>query len=322
MTHHASGRDRLRDTPLGGASLFAVREEPDPEVVRELLSEDAPFAAFALGHLEPELLPHSRFWTAEGPGGRVGLVMHARANLGRTTVLAGDAGAVEAVLSLHPGPGGGYLATCAPEHVPVAERVYDLADPLHMMRMTVDSHAFRDPHARGMTGVRRLVRGDVRALNALYATGDGPTGYRGEHLERGVYFGAFDNGQLSSVAGTHVLAPHMGIAVVGNVFTRVSSRGRGLAGAVTAAVTAELFARGCATVTLTVDPGNTPAVRAYRRLGYAEGSAIVEARIQRRDTFGLGATLRRWFATRGPDGAALVRSPARRDDGRAGRSDA
>ncbi|MYE32594.1 MAG: GNAT family N-acetyltransferase [Chloroflexi bacterium] len=315
---HASDRDRAT---VGEASVFAVREEHDPEAVRALLSEDPSFAAFALGHLEPELLPHSRFWTAEGPGGRTGIVMHARANLGRTTVLAGDADAVQAVLSLHPGPGGGYLATCAPEHVAVAERVYDLGDPLHMMRMTVDSHAFRDPPAAAMQGVRRLVRADARQLNALYATGDGPTGYRGEHIERGVYFGVFDEGQLRAVAGTHMLAPHIGIAVVGNVFTHASARGRGLAGAVTAAVTRELFARGCATVTLTVDPENTPAVRAYQRLGYVAGAPIVEARIRRRDVFGLGSLLRRLFTRRDDDGAALVRASLRPDDGRAGRSE-
>lgn len=315
---HASDHDHAT---IGEASTFAVREESDPEVVRGLLSEDPAFAAFALGHLEPELLPFSRFWTAEAPGGRSGIVMHARANLGRTTVFAGDAHAVEAVLSLHPGPRGGYLATCAPEHVPAAERVYDLGDPLRMMRMTVESHIFRDPPASAMTGVRRLVRVDARALNALYATGDGPTGYRGEHIERGVYFGAFDEGQLRAVAGTHMLAPHMGIAVVGNVFTHASARGRGLAGAVTGAVTRELFARGCAIVTLTVDPENTPAVRAYRRLGYVAGAPIVEARLRRRDMFGFGSMLRRWFAHRGEDGAALVRASARRDDGRAGRSE-
>ena len=111
---HASDRDRAA---VRAASTFAVREERDPEALLALLGGDPAFAAFALGHLEPEMLPHSRFWTAEGPGGR-GVVMHARANLGRTTVLAGDADAVAAALSLHPGPRAGYLATCAPEHVP------------------------------------------------------------------------------------------------------------------------------------------------------------------------------------------------------------
>ena len=187
-----------------------------------------------------------------------------------------------------------------------------------MMRMTVDPHRFLGAGATA-SGLRRLVRADARALNALYATGDGPTGYRGEHIERGVYFGAFEDGRLLAVAGTHMIAPTMGIAVVGNVFTHASARSRGLARAVTAAVTRELFARGCAAVTLTVDPDNAPALRAYRRLGYEAGSPIVEARIRRRDSLGIGSALRRLFARRGgEDGEALLvaRASARDEHGR------
>ena len=306
-----SDRDRAA---LGDASMFVVHEERDPHILRSLLNEDVAFAAFALGHLEPEMLPYARFWTADGSGGRTGIVMHARGSLGRTSVFAGDADAVEAALSLHPGPHTSYLATCAPEHVPVAERVYDLGDPLRMMRMSVESHSYQEPGAPHAP-VRRLVRADARQLNALYATGDGPTGYRGEHIERGVYFGAFDEGQLRAVAGTHMLAPNLGVAVVGNVFTHASARSRGLAGAVTGAVTRELFARGCALVTLTVDPDNSPAVRAYRRLGYVAGAPVIESRIRRRDVLGLGSALRRWFSRRSSDGAVLVRAGARNDDG-------
>ena len=156
-----------------------------------------------------------------------------------------------------------------------------------------------------------MVRADARALNALYATGGGPTGYRGEHIERGVYFGAFEDCRLQAVAGTHLVAPQHGIAVVGNVFTRAEARGRGLAQAVTSAVTHELIERGCALVTLTVDPANTPAVSAYARLGYDRGAPIVEARMRRRDALGLGPALRRLFGRHGDEGEALVRGSPR-----------
>ncbi|MDA1062043.1 MAG: GNAT family N-acetyltransferase, partial [Chloroflexi bacterium] len=286
--------------------------------LQSLLVEDRAFAAFAIGHLEPQLLPYARFWTAASPEGRSGLVMHAAGALGRTTVLVGDPAAVAAALSLHPGPRAGYLATCAPEHLAVAERVYALDKPLTMMRMTVEARSFHpapaeptEPPAqapeRRQHGLRRMVRADARALNALYATGGGPTGYRGEHIEQGVYFGAFEGGRLQAVAGTHLVAPHQGIAVVGNVFTRAEARGRRLAQAVTSAVTEALIESGCALVTLTVDPANTPAVSAYARLGYDRGAPIVEARLRRRDALGLGPALRRMFGRRSDSGEALVR---------------
>ncbi|MBM4416554.1 MAG: GNAT family N-acetyltransferase, partial [Chloroflexi bacterium] len=148
-----------------------------------------------------------------------------------------------------------------------------------MQRMVTSAAAFRPVEG----DVRRLVGGDARALNLLYATDGAPTGYGPEHLERAVYFGAFEAGRLVAAAGTHVVAPHVGVAVVGNVFTHPQFRGLGVAERVTSYVTAELLDRGCSTVALTVNPANTPAVRAYTRLGYQLGAPVVEARVRRRD---------------------------------------
>ncbi|MCA9850728.1 MAG: GNAT family N-acetyltransferase, partial [Dehalococcoidia bacterium] len=73
---------------------------------------------------------------------------------------------------------------------------------------------------------------------------------------------------------------------------------RGLATTVTGAVTRELLSRGCSEIVLTVAPENSPAVAAYSRLGYRRGSAVVEARLQRRDLVGLGPWWRRNQARR------------------------
>src|SRR5690606_2436163 len=115
---------------------------------------------------------------------------------------------------------------------------------------------------------------------------------------RAIYFGAFDGDRLTSVAGTHIISPHQSIAVVGNVFTHPGYRGRGLATRVTGAVTRALLGRGCSEVVLTVAPDNQPAVAAYTRLGYRQGSAVVEARLQRRDIVGVGPGWRRFVARR------------------------
>jgi ribosomal protein S18 acetylase RimI-like enzyme len=101
---------------------------------------------------------------------------------------------------------------------------------------------------------------------------------------------------------------------VGNVFTAAEYRGCGLATRTTSAVTEALLTRGCSDVVLTVDPKNAPAVRAYQRLGYVFGSVVVEARIQRKDFFGIGPALRRRAARRrgqhlDPPGQEIV--PAR-----------
>ncbi len=282
---------------------FRIHEVHDRRAIDAALSDDRSYAAYALGHLEPGLFEHSRYWLADGPRGR-GVLLHATGLLGRTTVVAGDASAVDALVALHPGARSSYLATSSPRHLEALRRTYAVVAPLEMRRMSVSAATFAPvPALRGP--LRRLHGRDVRALNMLYSTEGAPTGYTAAHVEQAVYFGAFEANRLVSVAGTHVVAPNAGVAVVGNVFTHPRFRGAGLAERVTSAVTEELLdQRGCSLVTLTVNPANTPAVRAYRRLGYEPGVAVVEARIRRRDPSGVTAAARRWLARRAARGGA------------------
>lgn len=276
---------------------FRIRAVSDRRALDAALAGDRAYAAYALAHLEYGLFEQARFWVAEGPDGH-GVVMHAGGALGPALCTVGDPAAVDALLSLHPGPITTYLATAAPEHMAAIGRTYAVAGALEMQRMAVTAATFTPQPGE----VRRLRGPDARALNMLYSTEGAPTGYTPDHIERGLYFGAYAGNQLVAVAGTHVVAPNVGIAVVGNVFTHPRSRGSGLATRVTSAVTAELLQRGCALVALTVNPANTPAVRAYRRLGYAAGARVVEARLRRRDVTGLGAALRRFVARRAAHG--------------------
>lgn len=309
----------MTDSTFGRSATlprFAIRETRDRTWLSSLLSEDRALNAYALGHLELGLFERARFWVAEGAHG-YGVTVHTSGGLGRATFLAGDPSAIDALISLHPGPYQSYLATAAPEHLPVLERHYLVEGALQMQRMSVSSSTFvpavRGLRPEGAEGppateheLRPLVPGDVRALNALYSTEGSPTGYVAEQIAQGIYFGAYARGMLVAAAGTHLVSPNVGIAVVGNVFTHPAFRGEGLAGRVTSAVTEELLERrGCASIALTVNPANEPAVRAYSRLGYQPGSPVVEARLRRRDVFGIGSALRRWVARRAAHGGEL-----------------
>ena len=288
----------MSDTAMGPFAgelpRFRITATNDRHALDAAMSEDRAYSAYALAHLEYGLFEQAEFWVAEGQCGH-GVLMHAGGHMGRALFAAGDPAALDAMLSLHPGPLTTYLATAAPEHLPVLERYYALSGTLEMQRMAVTAAGFTPVEGE----VRRLHREDTRALNMLYSTEGAPTGYSGETIEQGVYFSAYESGRLASVAGTHVVSPNAGVAVVGNVFTHPAFRGAGLAERVTSAVTAELFDRyGCPLVALTVNPENAPAVHAYRRLGYELGAKVIEARLHRRDVIGLGPALRRWMARR------------------------
>jgi len=293
--------DALYGPAAEAGARFRIRLVTDRRVLDAALSEDRAYSAYALGHLEPGLFEQSRFWVAEGPSGS-GVLLHASGLLGRTTVVVGEPAAVGALVALHPGTRSSYLATCAPRHLAALRRTYLVLGPLEMQRMAVAAATFA-PRPALRRDVRRLSGRDTRALNLLYSTEGAPTGYTAEQVNQSVYYGAFEANRLVSVAGTHVVAPHAGVAVVGNVFTHPRYRGLGLAEYVTSAVTEELLdQRGCSLVTLTVNPANTPAVRAYTRLGYEAGVPVIEARIRRKDALGVMALARRWMARRAARG--------------------
>ena len=254
---------------------YVVRESRDVEALASALASDRLHGAYALAQLEPEAFPHARWWLSEGPGGTA-LVCHSRAGLGDATYVSGSPGGVQRILSIHPGPYHTFV-TARPAHFEALVSVYTLRSPRTMVRMHVTPERFAP--VEGQTF--RLRPAHARALNRLYSSEGGPTSYQPRHLSEGCYYGVQEEGRLLAVAGTHSQSPTYGVAVVGNVFTHPSVRGRGLATAASSAVTTELL-RTHGDVVLSVDPGNTPAIRAYRRLGYTDAGEIVEAGAHRR----------------------------------------
>jgi len=281
--------------------VFRIRQLRDRRAIDALFSDDRAYGAYALGYLEGGLFERAEFWVAESQGA-MGMVLHGDA-LGPSVVTAGDTQAIDAILSLHPGPRSSYLSTATPAQLTSIERWYHVEEPLTMQRMWVTRAGFHP--TPGPT--RRLHGGDVREINALYALDDRPSHYTPVQIDRSIYYGVFEDGTLVSIAGTHLVAPTAGIGMIGNVLTHPAHRGRNMAKQVTSAVTAELVERGCAIAALTAAPDNTPAVRAYSALGFQAGATVVEAHLRRRDPLGLGAWLRRKRARADDHGGTFAR---------------
>ena len=281
---------------------YVVRTLRNRDSIRERLRPQREHAAYALAQLEPGLFERTRWFTAEGPGGR-GLVTHSRGGLGDATFVTGNAEAIAAILSIEPGPARSYL-TCLREHVGAVQSVYQVSNSQPMLRMTVNAATFRRWE---VVPAVRLLGIDIRRINQLYGSDGNPTYYEAGHIDGGVYRGVVISGRLVAIAGTHAVSPQEGVAVVGNVFTHPRHRGQGYATAATSAATEALLEE-CDTVVLTVDPKNAPAIAAYRRLGYREAGELVEATATRRDGAALLALPRRLLAhLRGRgSGAALV----------------
>jgi GNAT superfamily N-acetyltransferase len=283
------------------AAEFAIRRSTDTNALREIVAVDRAYAAYALAQLDPQRFHLSEWWVAEGSDGRRGLVMHSASGLGRALFAEGATDAVEAVLSLHPGPRFTF-ASLRPQHRKAMERHFIFGKAQMMVRMTVTGDTFQPPEAVA----ERLAVRDIPEINRLYSLEGGPTYYRPAHLEEGVYYGVYQNGRLASIAGTHAVSELEGVAVVGNVFTHPRYRGTGLATAATGAVTAELLER-CPLVALTVEEANEPAVAVYKRLGYTAKCKLHESPLIRKEPTGLFSAVRRRMAGwRGREAGAEV----------------
>jgi RimJ/RimL family protein N-acetyltransferase len=95
-------------------------------------------------------------------------------------------------------------------------------------------------------------------------------------LARGVLWFWSAGGRPVCMAG--YLNAAGGVPRVGMVYTPPEHRGRGYAGALTAAVTADALAKGAVAVTLFTDAANPTSNRVYRRIGFREVGQVVDLR--------------------------------------------
>ena len=284
---------------------FIIRPLKDREQIRRILEGRRPYAAYALGQLEPALFRMTEWWLSSSASNQA-LMLHSRGGLGNATFAMGEAAALEALLRVHPGPRQTFL-TCEVSHLETVLRYFALEQRQTMIRMQVTADTFR-PATN--VEVRRLHGDDAREINRLYRTDGVPSFYSARQIDDSVYFGAERDGHLVAVAGTHVISSASAIAVVGNVYTHPRYRNQHLAQATTSAVTEQLL-RFCREVVLSVDPTNEPAVRAYERLGYTEVARLIEGAATRLDATGAVTAVRRFAARlrgRGT-GAEIVRLP-------------
>jgi len=279
------------DTALPGQGRaaraeYSVERLLDVDEIRDLLTPEGAYAAYARAQLAPPLFAQSEWWSASGPDGRA-IVLHARGGLGRAMVTLGDPVALDIVLGLHPGPRFCF-ASFRSEHRKVVQRHFMLARNEVMVRMSVAGEAFRPLEGETV----RLRGADIGRVNRLYSAEGGPASYTSRHIEEGVYYGVIQEGKLVSIAGTHVDCPAERVAVVGNVFTHPLYRGGGLATIATSAVTAALLAH-CDLVALTVEAANELALAVYTRLGYREECTLYETAAVRKDALGILSAARR-----------------------------
>lgn len=271
----------------------SVHLTTDKAVIEAYLQRDPVYAAYALGDLEPEQIPYCTWTLAKIDERPVALALLYRRLEPPVLWTMGQAEGVAAILVSFSLPVCVYMAAEV-AHLPLFQAHFDFSGDRvrQMLRMTVSRDTFRPAGLPAETlRLRRLGPADRPAIEALFAHGGpfAPDAYSPFQVADGVFYGLqtgdaalAPQDTLLAVAGTHLLAPTMGIAAVGNIYTHPAHRNQGYGQLVTSAVTAELLLKGLHVV-LNVDTDNAAAVHVYEKLGYWVHCPFVEGIGQQTD---------------------------------------
>jgi len=280
--------------------MFDITLLADPAVVTRFLSVDRARHAYMIGDLALPYWAPALFYGAfasdhaddhasdpmREPALRAVVLVYAPIQP-PPVISAGDPVAVDAILEYLTAHGlvAEIMFHTLPEHMPALEHYFAIAgEPIPMWRMAI-THDRLQAIAPKQGAVRRLIGTDASAVQALYDSGypedfmSGRPHITPDLLENGIFYGAFSDSaatRLASIAGTHIFTPAERISTVGYVFTAPDQRGHGYATAATSAVTGHLFAHDIDLVVLNVKQINTPAIRAYERIGYTRHNALYE----------------------------------------------
>ncbi|HET8934836.1 MAG TPA: hypothetical protein VFN67_15405, partial [Polyangiales bacterium] len=192
-------------------TAFDVGETRDKAQLRQLLTTDPVAAAYLLGDLVEPFFGHCR-WLVAGYRGRLEGAVLVYTGLSVPALLSfGAPDAVDAVFQRFASE---LPATCYAkiplDHSDFFPRYYRTEHTENLWMMGARASELALPE-RKHDAMRLPPGAALDPINALYA--DYPENwFEPSQLESGLYFGAFADRRLVSIAGTHVLAPAEGVA--------------------------------------------------------------------------------------------------------------
>jgi GNAT superfamily N-acetyltransferase len=243
----------------------------DRQWIQNRLENERPWTAYALADLEPGYFEHTS-WFRDPEG--LGLILLYRGFSTPLICCIEDCRHFELILSEIDSildTADRYLVSKL-KTLPQIRSKYQVQEERPMLRMTLDAGHYRSVDHRS---VARLGPGDLQAVRELYGEAP-PDFFLDRMLEDGIYYGMFEDSDLISIAGTHIVSRDYGVGGVGNVYTRADRRSHGYATIVTSAVSEHLLRMKLRTIVLNVRQNNDAAIRIYERLGYQPYCRYIE----------------------------------------------
>ncbi len=289
---------------------YKVRRLTEVSQILPRLEKDRVFAVYAICQLEPGRFPHTRWYVAEGDTGEA-LVMHGTGSLrsslygyGADLFCMGDPASVEVILCLHPGPRYVSRLWAQVEHAPILKHHFRLVNDYPMVLRKSD----RVEEGTVEPPVRRLTGADIGEVNRLYRACGGSLGrYRRERIDRGHWYGIYEDGHLVALSSVDATSPTYRVSLYGRALVHPKYRGRRYVDLVNTARrrdTDKIYSLRVSTL----DTRNKGMQRVEARRGVRSTDIghVLESRAYRRDLVGLASLVRRVLARRRAREAGLA----------------
>lgn len=254
--------------------MYEIHETDQEGALLPLLAADRAWCAYALCDLDPRHRAGARYIVAlEGRRPRGVALLYTLPDQ-VVLFLHGRDRATEAILETLKDAPPDVMLSVRLNDLPAVGRRYEVLRWWTMRRMAIVPNGLAEPRPVDAR-IEPLSTAHAGAVRALFNERSDAV-YYDTMLADDTYVGAWIDGALVAIAGTHIVSWRYGISAVGNVYTRPEYRGRGLAQATTHAVVDGLGRRGVRDIVLNVNEQNTPAVAAYRRLGFQDHGPFAE----------------------------------------------
>lgn len=270
-----------QDQKLASQEQPRIRPVDNKIVLHSLLIQDRVAGAYLLGDLDDNYFGYCRWWGAHATDGTLESVMLLYTGLRLPAVLTfGNTTGIEDIFSdpaVRNELPTQFYAHIMNEHLAAFQGHYNTDALRSMVRMGLAKHDFKHP-GDDLGGITRIGHSHTAELMDLYRYYP-DSFFEPYQLESGFYFGTHVDGDLVSVAGTHLFSSAYSVAAIGNIVTHPKHRSQGHSRRCTTRLLEALFEE-VSIAALNVERDNVAAQRVYRRLGFTDHIRYLEGLVR------------------------------------------